>query len=270
MLKFTYLFNFGLMGALVVPAAIQQGTSVEQLTHAIRSSEQALESLGGIEEQLANGEYAGVDAILAATEAPFGGERERTELLDQLRREIGQLESRLQDVELPSVLDYLNDDPTASMQLGPEGEPGSPGGIATTGLSESLRTGVGDIWPPIATETEAPLARKSGDKFTVEKPGFTADALRQGRAYYRASRYQEALVLFNTREGEAEADYWIGRCLERLDRASEAVAAYTRVIENEASGALGERAESDREFLRWLIDFDRKVVDHRASTGEKK
>jgi len=270
MMKFTYLFNFGLMGALVVPAAIQQGTSVEQLTRAIRSSDKALDSLSGIEQQLANGDYAGVEAILAATEAPFGGERQRTELLDQLRREIGQLESRLQDVGLPSVLDYLNDDPTASIQLGPEGEPGSAGEIATTGLSESERNGVGDIWPPITTEAESPKARKSGDKFTIEKPGFTADALRQGRAYYRASRYKEAMVLFTTREGEPEADYWIGRCLERLDRPSEAVAAYTRVIENEASGALAERAKSDRDFLRWLIDFDRKVVDHRISTGEQK
>jgi hypothetical protein len=62
----------------------------------------------------------------------------------------------------------------------------------------------------------------------------------------------------------------MGRCYERLERSPEAVAAYTRVIENEASGPLAERAELDRDFLRWLIDFDRKVSEHRQSKGDSR
>ena len=45
MLKFTYLFNFGLVGALVVPGMVNQGASVEQLTQAIETTDNALRSI---------------------------------------------------------------------------------------------------------------------------------------------------------------------------------------------------------------------------------
>ncbi len=73
--------------------------------------------------------------------------------------------------------------------------------------------------------------------------------------------------LLKTKKGEPEADYWTGRCLERLGRETEAVAAYTSVIESEAGVALVERATSDREFLRWMIDFERKVAEHHGPGG---
>jgi tetratricopeptide (TPR) repeat protein len=264
MLKFTYLFNFGLVGALIVPAALQGG-GIEQMERSLRSTEQALASLEGLEQRLATGDYAGVAAILGATEAPLGEARERSQLLDTLRREIGELEQRVQDVELPDVLAHLRADPTVGMPADSQGAPA----VATTGLSPEERADVGNIWPPIVG-SNVPAARKTGEYHTLEGEGFTVDAVLQGRAYYRAKRYKEALRLFATREGQPEADYWMGRCYERLERSPEAVAAYTRVIENEASGPLAERAELDRDFLRWLIDFDRKVSEHRQSKGDSR
>lgn len=267
MLKFTYLFNFGLVGALVVPAAVQRGTSLDQLNGALESTNSSLEALSEIEAALAKGEYVGVEAILGATESPFGGERERSALLDQLRREIGALEGQVEGFDLPKVLEHLQDDPTKGQDASLS--TGSGPQVATTGLTADDREQVGNIWPPIVSAAGANQPRKAGNKLTVEKPGFTADALRQGRAYYRAERYKEALVLFTTREGEPEADYWMGRCFERLDKTKDAITAYTRVIDNENSGALAERAESDRSFLRWKTDFDRRVKDHESSAGDQ-
>jgi len=268
MLKFTYLVNFGLVGALVVPSAIDRGQSTQQLGRALDSTERALDSLSSIQGELGNGDYAAVEAILAATEPSFGSDRERSELLDQLRREIGELERRLQDDERQNVLEHLGEDPTTALDPRNPGEPTRTISVPTTGLSEEQRSGVAQIWPPVL-DNGAQAPRKGSGKLTIEEPGYTADPIRQGRAYYRAERYKEALTLLRTREGDPEADYWIGRCYERLDRTRDAIAAYTRVIDAGPESALAQRAEADRGFLQWLIDFDRKVVDHRAAAGSK-
>ncbi len=42
MLKFTYLINFGLAGALIVPSVAQQLAGVEQLENSIASTDQAI------------------------------------------------------------------------------------------------------------------------------------------------------------------------------------------------------------------------------------
>jgi len=268
MLKFTYLFNLGLVGALVVPATMQGGDP-RQLENSIQSTDQALASLQQVQGRLTRGEYAGVEAILGATETPFGSERERSALVDRLRTEIGELEMTVQALDLPPSLQHLGHDPTQGIDL-PTEEARPVSGVATIGLTAEERSEVGQIWPPVPGTTDPPVRIPSGTPRNLEPEGFTVDAVRQGRAYYRASRFKEALRLFTTREGEPEADYWIGRCFERLDRDEEAVAAYSRVIENESSGALGERAKVDRDFLRWMIDFERKISDRQKRGGAGK
>ena len=266
MLKFTYLFNFGLVGALVVPAALQDAGTAK-LERSISATDQALAALGGVEAQLLAGDYAGVDAILASTEAPFGGARERSTLLDQLRRDIGELETQVQRFETPAGLEHLTEDPTS--QLPTAAEPGG-GQVATTGMSQQERDEVAEIWPPIPGAPGTNNVRKLGDTYSFEERGFTVDAIRQGRAYYRAGRYKEALRLFETRAGEPEAEYWSGRSLERLGRNEEAVAAYTRVVDDEDAGPLADRARMDRDFALWLIDFERKVDDYHTPKGGRR
>lgn len=267
MLKFMHLFNFGVVGALIVPAALQDMSGVGQLERSIGATERALQSLGQVEAQLAAGEFAGVDAILAATEPPFGGARERSTLVDQLRRDIGELEHQVQQFEIPSGLEHLNEDPTKDLlPTTPEGTPQ----VATVGLSQADRDEVAEIWPPVPGIDGTGNVRKKGTTFTFEKEGFSVDPIRQGRAYYRAGRYKEALRLFELSPGVPESDYWTGRALERLDRTEEAIAAYTLVVDNEDAGALIERARMDRDFALWLIDFERKVSDHEASRGGRR
>ncbi len=265
MLKFMHLFNFGVVGALVVPAALQDSSGAGQLERAIVATEHSIQALGQVEAQIAAGEYSAVDAILGATEAPFGGARERSTLVDQLRRDIGELENQVQQLEIPDGLEHLTQDPTQGlvMTTTPQGAPG----VATTGLSQAERDEVAEIWPPIPGIDGTGNVRKKGETFTFEKQGFSVDPIRQGRAYYRASRYKEALRLFETGAGEPEADYWTGRALERLGRTEEAIAAYTLVVDNEEAGALIERARMDRDFALWLIDFERKVEDHESNRG---
>lgn len=268
MLKFTYLINFGLAGALIVPSMTQQLGSVEQLESSISNTDQAIAALTRLQERLQVGEYVAVEGILRATEQPFGDPRERSILLDRLRDEIGQLEATVQSVEMRATLPHTQEDPTKNLQ--PASPTGSATGSATTGLSQEGRDALEGIWPPVPGETSA-VVRKTGEHISFEEDGFTVDAVRHGRAYYRAGRYAEALRLISTRKGEPVADYWAGRCLERLDRPQEALVAYLSVENNpNAEPADVARAKNDREFLEWLVDFDRKVKDLRGPQGEAK
>ncbi len=264
MLKFTYLINFGLAGALIIPSVTQKLGSVEQLEQSIADTEQAIESLKRLETGLHGGDYSAVEKILQSTARPFGGAPERSILLDRLRDEIGQLESKVELIEGPAVLPHLQHDPTEDLPT----DVGTDNTASTVGLSQEGRDTLEEIWPPVPG-TETPTVRKSGDRLRFEEDGFTVDALRQGRAYYRAGRYKEALRLIETRKGEPEADYWIGRCLERLERPKEAIAAYVAVEEALEAGPLADRAKADREFLEWLVSFDRKVKDLRGTSGEQ-
>ncbi|MFT7670496.1 MAG: hypothetical protein ACI8X5_003205 [Planctomycetota bacterium] len=267
MLKFTHLFNFGLVGALVVPSVVQQEPNTQELTRSLQANAQALEALEGIQGNLKSGDYSSIEAVLKVTEAPTGGERERSETLDRLRQEIGALENQVQEWDLFD-LDAIAQGNTSNITaMGPTGNSTAQEG--STGHTEDQEKRTANTWPSIENQPSSEQ-RALPIKNSLEKPGFTADAVRQGRANYRAGHYTEALKLFTTRKGEPEADYWMGRSLERLSRTTEAVTAYTRVIDNEKSGVLAERAAADREFLSWLIDFDRKVSTHQEMTRDKK
>ncbi len=257
MLKFTYLINFGLAGALIVPSVAQKMGSIEHLENAIANTDLAIEGLSRLETDLQAGDYSAVQQVLESTESPFGGAQERSVLLDRLRDEIGQLEAQVEKIDQRATLPHLQEDPTENIDAE----------TPTVGLSQQGRDTLEEIWPPVPG-SNTPAVRKSGDRLKFEDDGFTVDALRQGRAYYRAGRYKEALRLIETRKGDPEADYWIGRCLERLDRTQEAIAAYAGVEAAVESGPLADRAKADREFLEWLINFDRKVRDLRGESGE--
>jgi tetratricopeptide (TPR) repeat protein len=266
MLKYTNLFNFGLAGALIVPSIKQQLDSPQRIEQSLRTTESAISALETIETDLAAADYSAVERILASTEAPFGGERERSTLLDNLRREIGELNAKVEHIDNAPLLPHLSTDPTASLDATPNSAVETQ--VATTGLSDEGRAGLGNIWPPIVGGSASPV-RTEDDRDAFEPEGFTVDAVLQGRAYYRAKRYEEALTLLRTRSGEPQADYWIGRTYERLGRTREAIASYTAVVNNtEATPAEADRAKRDREFLGWLVDFDRKVKDLRGPEGE--
>ncbi len=265
MLKFTNLFNFSLAGALIVPSMTQQMGSVAQIEESLYSTNQAIAALAEVETALAAGDYSAVQKILDATEAPIGAARERDALLDQLRNDIGRLSARVEHIDSAPILPHLDSDPTED--LSPEQLERVPSPVSTTGLTDEGRGELGNIWPPVPGGG-ASMVRTEGDRYEFEEEGFTVDAVLQGRAYYRAERYLEALTLLRTRQGSPDADYWIGRTFERLGRTREAMASYTAVINNtEASPGVSDRAKRDREFLEWLVNFDRKLKDLRGIEG---
>jgi hypothetical protein len=266
MLKFTYLINFGLAGALVAPSVTQKLGGIDHLEASIANTDLAIAELQQLETLLSAGDHSAVEQVLSATEEPFGGIRERSILLDQLRDEIGRLERKVEKAGTSSLLPHLQDDPTEQITTDSAAGSAAP----TVGLTQENRDTLEEIWPPVPGSGKTTPVRKDGDRLAFEEEGFTVDALRQGRTYYRANRYKEALRLIETRRGDPEADYWIGRCLERLDRTKEAIAMYTSVEEAVKSGPLADRAKADREFLEWLINFDRKVRDLRGEEGAAK
>lgn len=262
MLKFTYLVNFGMAGALILPSISQDLSSVGRLEESIRETDRALAQLSGIEKELEGNDYRGVAKILASTEEPFGGTREREALLDRLRMELGELNAKVERIELEPVLPHLLDDPTE--ELTPEDLSTVPGAVETTGLSDESRSELGNIWPPVISGAPSAV-RTEDDRYTFESEGFTVDPVKQGRAYYRAGRYKEALRLFQTQPDNPDAQYWSARSHERLGNTREALASYSAVLESENATAVQlERAAQDRDFLQWLIDFDRKVKDLRG------
>jgi TolA-binding protein len=257
------LINFGLAGALILPSIKQELTGVRAIEKSILATEQGLEQLSAIEEKLAVRDYAAVRLAMAATEAPLGAERERDELLDQLRHEIGKLGAQVERIDASPLLPHLREDPTANLSSINADAIKAP----TTGLSEEARNDLGAIWPPVPG-TATQVKRSTDDRLVFEEPGFTVDAVLQGRAYYRAGRYGEALTLLRTRVGSPAADYWMGRCFERQGNTREALTAYNAVLNNAQSSATQvDRARRDSEFLQWLVDFDRKIKDVRTTQG---
>jgi hypothetical protein len=270
MLRFTTLANFGMVGALIAPAAFQEVSTVKEMESSLRATDHALRTLESIQEQLQAKDYHGIDSILKATEGPMGGDRERSQLMDQLRREIGELEFQLQELNAPITLPHLKEDPTEVMRNDPETED-AMGTVATIGLSVEQLTEVGNTGPltPGGDGTELAIRPQADGRYRFEKQGFSADPIRQGRAFYRAAEYSEALRLFEGMAGEVEADYWIGRTLERMGRHQAALTAYMRVISNEDAGTFGERATSEREFLNWIIELDLKIEKYSNSKAIK-
>jgi len=258
MLRFNYIVNVGLVGALVLPPILLRGP--QELDQALADTVAALDGLVAIEADVKSGEDAALGRIRTLTEEPYADERERDDLLVRLREDVNRLLMLLDAAE------------TGADTLAPTRAPGAAApevvGAATVGLSDAQRAALSTINPPVtgpstppgaagATRTEAPVS--------FEPEGFSADPVRHGRAYYRAGRYVEGLKMLRLREGEPEADYWSGRCLERLGRDEEAIAAYTRVIDQPAGGGLAARARNDREFIQWKLEFGRREA--RRATG---
>jgi hypothetical protein len=53
--------------------------------------------------------------------------------------------------------------------------------------------------------------------------------------------------------GNAQADYWRARCLEKLGRSGEALKLYQQVIEAAGDSPEGRSAREDSEFLQWTL-----------------
>ena len=264
MLKFNYLINLGLAGVLVVPPILlAQGGSVG-LEKALADTLTALADLEGTRATIEAGDYAAVDLVKRSTEPALAPQQQQTVVLDDLRQDVGKLQ-----MELDTLLDGHRLPPLDFSDVETGGDPSEDLATTTVGLSEADRAKIGEILPPVAGGPLPGPTTPAGGKQSLEKEGFSADPVRHGRAYYRAGRYEEALRLLRRRSGDAEADYWVGRCMERLSRPLEAIAAYDRVIANQKAGSLADRAKTDRDFLTWKQSFDRRIQSTTANEGSR-
>ena len=258
MLKFTYLANLGILGLFAVPPALQQGGGFG-LESALNETIEALDGLTTTQQRVQAGDYTAVDELLQSTEAPVAGPQESSAIMTRLRDEVSRLQMALDTLESDYVLPPINVETTE-----PERRP--------TGLTDEQREKIGGILVPVPGGKQTSEILTEVGTASFERDGFTADYARHGRAYYRAERYEEGInLLRHASEDDAEAMYWRGRCLERLDRLNEAVQAYTKVIENPRAGSLAQRATDDRDFLEWKIAFSSKVEDQveRRMRGER-
>ncbi len=248
MLKFTYLVQLGLAGALTLPAWNGQDGSFTALMAEIDA---ALAELSrGLTAQEADAAQT-IERALRLSEEPIGDERERDELLGLLRRDVGALQQELDELEVFGA--------DARALAATQGPP--PASVAP-------RTGLGDAERErLRPESQLPSASVRADREPVafETPGYSADPIRHGRAYFRAGRHAEGLALLERHQGLPEADFWRARCLEGLGRLDEALRAHESLIAAlEPTHELARRAREEREFVAWRIAFETRLAERRT------
>jgi len=268
MLKFNYALNLALATLLVVPAVTLGSGGEDSLEATLQRTLKALDQLAAVEQRLEAGDASAIPTVVAATEAPLPAPAEdpgaRDALLDTLRNDVARLQGETERLETAA----LTADAATPIHATPTNtSSGATSEIAaTTGLDDALRARLAAGTVPSAPRkqdtnvaTGTPVATSaSGATRAFEQAGYTADALRLGRACYRQGRYAEALAAFELRLDDIECSYWRARTLEKLGRETEAIAGFGAVVARKDAGALAERAREDLEFLQWRVDFEKR------------
>jgi tetratricopeptide (TPR) repeat protein len=250
MLKFTYIANLGILGMFAVPPALQ-GSGSFGLERALDETIAALDQLTETQSTIIAGDYTVVDELLYSTEPPIAEPQQATAIKNKLRDEVSRLQMALDTLESDYVLPPITTESVGIKEPKP-----------STSLTDKQRDEIGGILVPVPGGKQTAEILTDEGTASFERAGFTADYARHGRAYYRAGRYEEGITLLrHAPDDDAEAMYWRGRCLERVDKLNEAVDAYGKVMENPLAGSLSDRAQDDRDFVEWKIAFSSKVDD---------
>ena len=286
MLKFTYLAQLGLAGTILVPAVVLEQDPAGGLTDALANTTATIESLERLHTALTTGDHSQVAATLEATEAPAGDAQLRDARLHYLRDEVSRLQMRWETLEEamsanPSVVKpspTTSTEPTAALAttppllVAPLAEVSSPEALvlelsspSTTGMSDATRA---DIIQRLSSQELTTPNAANTEKTHFEPSGFSAHAVRHGRALYKASRYKDAIALLSTATDQSGARFWIACSLEKLGRIDEAITAYDQVIENVTEAKDAQRAKRNRDFLIWKRDFDARISATTASNTQ--
>lgn len=249
MMKIGHAVNTLVATLLVVPAVTLQSRESAGLEQALKDTVRALEYLSGLAARPANDAAPLADIARHVTELPLSDARERDELLVRMRTDVSRLQMVYDELaKLP---------PSAS-------EPGVVPSI-TTGLAVATHAA-----PTSAGVPPASAATHAMSSVPVrEEAGFSADPLRQGQALYRAGRFEECIRWLEARRADPNAEYWIARSLEKLERTDQAIESYRKVADDKNAGPIAVRAKNDLEFLEWRRTFGTKLGDSKgaAATG---
>jgi tetratricopeptide (TPR) repeat protein len=279
MLRFNYAINT-LLGALLVTPALTLGVQHnESLESALKRTASSLDELGRIEKRLRQQDPAAIADVMRTTERPLatsnGDPAARDTALQDLRGVVGKLQRELDELESKATPQELTQIARLPV-VAPAPEPSSAAPIDfTVGLDDALRRRLGERARPVVAETPRVAPKpvesvKSGDAKTAFEAGeYTADALRLGRAHYRKGEYDKALDALKGAL-DAESLYWKARCLEKLERSSEAITAYNQVLALPDAGYSGQRAKEDLEFLEWRLQFERTRGQNGSKVGSAK
>lgn len=255
-----------LAALFVVPTVAWQDGAPPSLEDSLRRTLIALESLAGLGQRIEQRELEAVPQLLQSTEPPLGAEAESGPVLAQLRGEVAALEIEL---------DALHSEPALERAQQDEHSDETNAAVAlTTGLDDASRAALA-AWQDASarkpggedSDAKGPAgddAKQESGKRSFEEPGYTADALRLARAYYRQGRFDRALALLEGRASSPAEAYWRARSLEKLGRLDEALAAYEVLAADPQGGADAQRAQEDLEFLRWRRQFEER---RKASSG---
>ena len=266
MLKFNYALNLGLATLLVVPAVTLGSGGEDSLEATLQRTLKALDQLAAVEQRLQAGDVNAIPAVIAATEAPLPTPAEepgaRDALLATLRNDVARLQGEAERLESASLGASVPAEPALTVPSSAVTNEGA----ATIGLDDALRArlAAGTVASAPRKQdanpaTPAPAATPTnGATRAFEQAGYSADALRLGRACYRQGRYAEALAAFEQRLDDVECSYWRARTLEKLGRDTEAIAGFGAVLARKDAGSLAERAREDLEFLQWRVDFEKR------------
>jgi hypothetical protein len=277
--------NAAVAGVLLLPALSLTGDRATNLERSLEETLVALQSLAGLREELPTrlqgqpeARRGTVGAVLGSTEGPITDARVRDTLLATLRDDVGRLQTDLDRLRQkrrataggrtpPEAAVALA--PTTLDRPYPEDVQQPLVVVPTVGLDANARARLSDVGRPATARSI--VERRSDTERTparAEEQGFSADRVRQGHALYRAERFAEALAALELAGDGAEPAYWRARCIERLDRVDEALAAYQALVAREDAGPFAERAKNDLEFLTWKREFGRRIDRRGAEQAE--
>ncbi|MCE9593731.1 MAG: tetratricopeptide repeat protein [Planctomycetes bacterium] len=246
-MKHSFAINVGTAIVLLVPAVALQGGDAKSLDDSLRKTMAVLDDLAGVEKRLTDKKDAtAVPEIVRLTEAPIGTDIERDKHRDTLRDEVNELQGRLDGMQSGTTVQTPRN---ADEDVDVEHEHSAP-------------TQPRAVAPKAGRETTvARNAHAAREPAAFETHGYVADSVRLVRAYYKQERFAEALAVLGTSSTDASSNYWRGRCLEKLGKTADALAAYRLAKDAKGGGLDAERAGDAIVFLEWQAKFESRRTE---------
>ncbi len=276
MLRSQGLLSTGLGLALVAPIAAPRLLDPVQAQRPNRAQletrlEQNLEDLAQLETLrpgVLAGDPAAIQALIAMTEPGPLDVPDGDAQLQALRLDIAQKEQHLARVQQQRRR-------AESAERLPSASP-SPEASSSTSVETAVQQPPAPAAEPTSTARPWPTEPSLQERAEADSTPALLDpetAFRRARSSYLAGEHLDAFDRFRTLESSPSVDYWTARCLERLDRNTEALQLYTSIAKDPDATEFAELAKEGAEFLSWkagLEESARQLVERTRRPGASK